>query len=76
MNEKLFFILIILGTIILFMSIISSIILVFNSDIYYEVVTFDNEIIKVKSYELYRKGMYIYKDDEKILIKSYRRLEQ
>lgn len=75
MNEKLFFILIILGVILVFMSIICSIISFFNSDIYYEVVTFDNEIIKVKSYELYKKGMYIYKDDEKTLIKSYRRLE-
>lgn len=40
----------------------------------YEVVTFDNEKIIVNSYELYSSGMYIYKDNEKIKIKSYKKI--
>ena len=36
-------------------------IVIYNSDkIYYEVVTIDNEIIKVKSNELYSDKMYIF----------------
>ena len=46
--------------------------LILNSNTCYEVVTFDNEIIKVKSNELYSRKMYIFKDNEKILIKSYK----
>lgn len=58
---------------VLLLSILIGIIISQNTT--YQVVTFDNEIIKVNSYELYSNKMYIYKDNEKILIKSYRRVE-
>ena len=49
--------------------------LILNSNSCYEVVTFDNEIIKVKGYELYSSGMFIKQNNEKILIKSYKECE-
>lgn len=49
--------------------------LILNSNSCYEVVTFDNEILKVKGYELYGSDMRVVYNDETILIKSYRRVE-
>lgn len=49
--------------------------LILNSNSCYEVVTFDNEIIKVKGYELYSSDMFIKQNNEKILIKSYKECE-
>ena len=49
--------------------------LILNSNSCYEVVTFDNELIKVNGYELYSSDMFIKQDNEKILIKSYKECE-
>lgn len=41
----------------------------------YQVVTYNNEVLNVQGYELYRSDMRVVHNDETILIKSYKELE-
>ena len=46
-----------------------------SSNTTYQVVTYNNEVLNVQSYELYGSDMKIFHNDETILIKSYKELE-
>ena len=48
---------------------------IISSNITYQVVTCDNEILNVQGYELYGSDMRVVHNDETILIKSYKELE-
>ena len=41
----------------------------------YQVVTYNNEVLNVQGYELYKSDMKIFHNNETILIKSYKELE-
>lgn len=49
--------------------------LIYNQNTTYQVVTYNNEVLNVQGYELYTKDMKIFRNDETILIKSYKELE-
>ena len=49
--------------------------IIYNQNITYQVVTYNNEVLNVQCYELYGSDMRVVHNDETILIKSYKELE-